>query len=242
MGILGIDNRTENWKTVQHFHGLSDAAKVALVRRLGEPEDTAAEEIGIELFWCGMRDYVKEHEIEPSHIAKVYSCLFPNLHECIRDFGRFGTRDEPLKKSNYIVPDDPVVLYRNVRNTEVDIVLETPDRIFIGEAKYESGLGADGSLVLVHQLIRQYVTARILVHLTGGKKTVVPFVVTEAKKLESIQNTAQVKFMKAEKKNKEVWLPANNVLSWGEVNDIRFGYRCNHALPCQGADAGRLGR
>lgn len=26
MGILGIKNRTENWETVQHFHGLSDVA------------------------------------------------------------------------------------------------------------------------------------------------------------------------------------------------------------------------
>ena len=50
MGILGINNRTENWKTVQHFHGLSDAAKVRLVRRLGEPKDTAAEEVSLELF------------------------------------------------------------------------------------------------------------------------------------------------------------------------------------------------
>ena len=31
MGILGIKNRTENWKTVQHFYGLSDNAKTRLV-------------------------------------------------------------------------------------------------------------------------------------------------------------------------------------------------------------------
>ena len=36
MSILGIENRTENWKTVEHFHGLSDEAKVKLVQKLGE--------------------------------------------------------------------------------------------------------------------------------------------------------------------------------------------------------------
>ena len=61
-------------------------------------------------------------------------------------------------------------LVNNLKNTEVDIVLETHDRIFIGEAKCESDLGADSELVLVHQLIRQYVATRILIHLTGYEK------------------------------------------------------------------------
>ena len=238
MGILGIKNRTENWKTVQHFHGLCDVAKVALVRRLGEPEDTAAEEIRIELFWCGMRDYVKEHKVEPAHIVKVFNCLFPNLHDWIKDFWQIWVPNHPPKVEHYSVPDDPMVLYRNVRNTEVDIALETPERIFIGEAKYESRLGADGSLVLVHQLIRQYVTARILLELTGRKKLLVPFVVTEAEKLESMRNTVQVKFMMTATKDKEVWLREQNVLSWDDVKDIRRECRRIPPTPCQGADAG----
>ena len=41
MGILGIKNRTENWKTVQRFYGLSEYAKTRLVQRLGEPEASA---------------------------------------------------------------------------------------------------------------------------------------------------------------------------------------------------------
>ena len=41
MGILGIPNRTENWKTVQRFYGLSDNAKTRFVRRLGESEASA---------------------------------------------------------------------------------------------------------------------------------------------------------------------------------------------------------
>ena len=41
--------------------------------------------------------------------------------------------------------------------TEVDVVLETPKHLFIGEVKHESTFEADGKLVLVHQLMRQYV-------------------------------------------------------------------------------------
>ena len=43
----------------------------------------------------------------------------------------------------------------------IDIVLETTDRLFIGEAKLESTLGSDSDHVLVHQLIRQYVMAHL---------------------------------------------------------------------------------
>ena len=51
----------------------------------------------------------------------------------------------------------------NLINTEVDVVLESPDSLFIGEVKDVSDFGADSRYVLVHQLIRQYVTATILI-------------------------------------------------------------------------------
>ena len=246
MGILGIKNRTENWKTVQHFHGLSDGAKVALVRRLGEPEDTAAEEIGMELFWHGMRDYVYycRGKVEAAHLVSIYDRHFSSLHKEIRDFtppaGLHGF--EELKKGDYMASCNPKKFYNNVMNTEVDIVLETPAHIYIGEAKLESNWGT-GSSVLVHQLIRQYVAVRILVDLVGRtekEKKVVPFVVTK----ESVCNTAQAQFMMAERKNKEVWLRKENILSWGDVNDIRFGFRRTSTAPCpcQSTDARRLGR
>ena len=60
MGILGIRNRTENWKTVEHFHCLGDDAKIRIAQKLGEPEDTPPEKINIELFWYGMRDYIDQ--------------------------------------------------------------------------------------------------------------------------------------------------------------------------------------
>ena len=33
MGILGIRNRTENWKTVENFYPLSGDAKIKLVQK-----------------------------------------------------------------------------------------------------------------------------------------------------------------------------------------------------------------
>ena len=131
-----------------------------------------------------------------------------------------------LQTHNYIVPASDAARKRladNLKNTEVDIVLETPGRIFIGEAKHESDLGTSGDLILVHQLIRQYVTAIVLVHLLGRpKKEVVPFVVTDKNRLESTNNKAQVEFMI---KHEQKWLREENTLSWGDVNDIRIGHR-----------------
>ena len=210
MGILGIDNRTENWKTVQHFHGLSDAAKVALAQRLGEPADTAAEDIEIELFWYGIRDYKRDREL-----VEIYGCLFSALREKISafEFKRSRGLGLPMER-NYTVPaspEDTNRLVRNLTNTEIDIVLETPNRIYIGEAKFVSErLGANGSYVLVHQLLREYVTARILVHLTGTGKVVVPFVVTAD--TDTMRKRAQVEFMIG-----QGWLRKKNILAWGEL-------------------------
>ena len=58
MGILGIKNRTEDWKTARHFCGLDDDAKTMLVTALGEPNGITAPDIQIELFWKGIRDYL----------------------------------------------------------------------------------------------------------------------------------------------------------------------------------------
>lgn len=73
--------------------------------------------------------------------------------------------------------------------------------------------GADGGLVLVHQLIRQYVMARILVEYlpSGFKKEVIPFVVGD--NIDSIKKASQVKFM-----IDQGWLDETNILSWDEIN------------------------
>lgn len=208
MGILGIENRTENWKTAQLLRGLSE---VNLARRLGEPDATLADDIRIELFWYGVRDGKPDLE----RAAAIYHSQFADLRQQICDFEQQPFRD--LKSHNYVVSQETQEDFlNNLRNTEIDIVLETPERLFIGEAKHESGFGGDGKLILVHQLIRQFVTATILLDLLGEKKEVVPFVVVDDGNLRGVMNTAQVNFMVD-----QGWLKAENVLSWREIDDIK---------------------
>ncbi len=217
MGILGIENRTENWKTVQHFHGLSNDAKVRLVQKLGEPAETPADKISLELFWKGVRDYVHTAADKPGpeKVAEVYKCHFSDLRQKVMDFRakKPPHNFQPLKDHNYSVADENQdALCRNLQNTEIDIVLETPSRLFIGEAKHESNFGGEGKLILVHQLIRQYVTAKVLIGLTCKTKTLVPFIVVDKENLTSAKDTAQVRFMIA-----QGWLERCNVLSWDNI-------------------------
>ena len=210
MGVLGIENRTENWKTAQLLRGRSEAG---LARRLGEPDATPADDIRIELFWYGVRD---SGRLNHHHCSiERYHSQFADLRQQICDFKEQPFRT--LKSHNYVVSRETEEDFlNNLRNTEIDIVLETPERLFIGEAKHESGFGGDGKLILVHQLIRQFVTVTILLDLLDKTKEVVPFVVADADKLDSVKNTAQVKFM-----IDRGWLKAENVLSWQEIDAIK---------------------
>ena len=208
VGILGIENRTENWKSAQLLRARSEAG---LARRLGEPDVTPADDIRIELFWYGVRD--SERHLERA--VAIYHSEFADLRQQICDFKQQPFR--ALKSHNYVVSQETQKDFlNNLRNTEIDIVLETPKRLFIGEAKHESGFGGDGKLILVHQLVRQFVTVTILLDILDKKKEVVPFVVADADKLGSVKNTAQVKFMVA-----QGWLKAENVLSWREIDAIK---------------------
>ena len=96
-------------------------------------------------------------------------------------------------------------------------MLETPGHLFIGEAKGEAGLGANGDYVLVRQLIRQYVMARILLKLKECDKEVVPFLVVQDDRRGSVLNTGQVRFMAKCKK----WLKKGNVLTWGDIRSLQ---------------------
>ena len=219
--ILGITNRTENWKTARHFVPLckDGDALLALVQRLGEPEGLLPSEVGIELFWKGVRDYLHEHnsgsEHDPEDWARRYECLFPNLSQ--RCFGRLHGRENYDRKQWARQENWAKKLFANLCNTEVDVVIETPSSLFIGEAKHEMGFGADRRLVLVHQLIRQYVTASVLADKLKcegqGERKIVPFVVVDDVKRS--RRFEQVRFM-----CRQGWLRKENVLGWKEVKDL----------------------
>ena len=223
MGILGIENRTENWKTVQHFYGLEDDAKVRLVRRLLKPYGAESDiddghKVTLQLFWSGMRDFIDQCDENGKPtikgLAGLYERLFPDIHEKMN-------RDFPRLRANYSVTStqDKEKLFNNLRSTEVDIVLATEEYLFIGEAKHESDLGADGTHILVHQIVREYIMAKMLVHLitkpgSPGKK-VIPFIV-EGKK--NLSGKHQVKFMQ-----KRGWLKKGNILPWAEIAELVKG-------------------
>ena len=106
-------------------------------------------------------------------------------------------------------------MYNNLLHTEIDIVVGTPRHLFIGEAKHLSGFGYDGSDVLVHQLVRQYVMAKMLVELRDPYEEIegVPFVVGDD--VDQLHRTGQVRFMIDQK-----WLKTENVLCWEEIEKL----------------------
>ena len=220
MKILGIRNRTENWKTARLFSPLFGEESICLAKCLGEQTETRPGDVHLELYWKGMRDYLhklrnagKDNPHDSHDFAKRYTCLFPDLRARIQEFGQF----QPLRDKNYDVrPEDEegmADLRNNLVNTEIDIVLETPGHLFIGEAKHEMSFHADGRQTLVHQLIRQYVMATILIDCIGSGKQVVPFVVGDTR--EGLKRKTQVKFM-----IQQDWMKAENVLEWGEIKKL----------------------
>ena len=210
-GILGIENWTENWRTARYFAPLFEDAATELASRLGGPEVTSSQDVRLELFWHGMRDFLtkrvdendkmNDREAWKCRIQASYRRLFRELRDDVQSHRDF----RPLKRHNYRVSERNG-LYENLRHTEVDIAMETPRVLYIGEAKHKMDLDGDSSLVLVHQLIRQYVMAKILVDLTQSGKDIVVFVVGVK------DNQAQVQFM-----IKRGWMKRCNILSWGDI-------------------------
>ena len=177
-----------------------------------------------------MRDYFHQ-EKQPTRnnpsffgvLAERYVCLFPELREEIKRFDSSGNELRLPEKWNYNSRDAKGKLASNLINSEFDVVIQTPNHLFVGEAKGESGLGTNGKYVLVHQLIRQHVMAKILVDIAGDNLEVQHFLVGDACKLDSLKNTAQVKFMK-----QKGWLDKKNVLCWECVKAIAEGKETCH--------------
>ena len=214
--VLGIENRTENWKTAYRFapYFRDSDARLRLVRRLGETDAVEGSSVHIELFWKGMRDHlhgIPKVEIEDSEarLLKYSGEMLPGIRKRILEWGEF----RELKDYNYALPssESKRKLLNNLYNTEIDIVIETPASLFIGEAKHEASFGADSRLVLVHQLIRQYVMAKSLLNTLGCRRRVVPFVVGDD--VGRLKKRQQVRFMVA-----QGWMRGRNVLDWKDIN------------------------
>ena len=211
-GILGIENRTENWKTTVYFSPLFGGKSQRLAEMLGATPGLPPDEVRLELFWKGIRDYryqeaLSRRELE-GRVVESYNQKFSNLRRDVLASDNFWE----LQDDHYVSSGDSAAsrLTNNLLGTEVDVVLETPNHLFIGEVKHESTFGADGKLVLVHQLIRQYVTAIILLQLVGARKEVIPFVVGDD--TDYLKKTSQVRFMVD-----QCWLRQTNILDWEDI-------------------------
>lgn len=183
-------------------------------------------EARLELFWYGYRDYIfgKNINLNTVKIDAIYDRflrLFPNLQENVLSFMDEEPKSLRVKKTaNYALEREnaPLSLFHNVRNTEIDIVIETRKKLYIGEVKDSQKFGANGNLFLPHQLLRQYITARILVDELGKDLDVVPFIVlnnnTPKDKNEVVQlNSGQIKLMK-----KLHYLKTENVFRWSDID------------------------
>ena len=229
-GILAIENRTENWKTARYFSPFFGNRAFHLARRLeegltGKAKSTCKDEVHMELYWKGMRDFIQkakyDREIQEPTLKLLknhYYEKFSDLRQKVEEFdGCKKNKFRDLEDCNYRVEGENSErkLYDNLRNTEIDVVVETPEYLFIGEAKDESDFGANANLILVHQLIRQYVMATVLVKGCLGKcnKEIIPFVV--GKRTKSLKKKAQVCFMK-----KHYNLKDENILNWEEIKGL----------------------
>ena len=230
MGILEIKNRTENWKTAQSFVPLYGANSVRLARRLLGPDPTLEPgSVRLELFWKGVRDYIDgQNESLPKGMKKsikdykddfkaAFERHFGDLRAAIKEHGRLKTPNP----WNYTVNGDlkdgtsaKSKLASNLNGIEIDIVLETPEHLLIGEAKDESKLGTKGGQVLVHQLIGEYVQATILLDVLKVEKQVMPFIVCDDKA--AIMRNGQIQFMLW-----KGWLKEGNILTWDDIEALR---------------------
>ena len=240
MGILGIENRTENWKTASHFAPFIGEAgaenRGRLARHLTENHEeqfgVQSNDAELELFWFGMRDYAPaqrgskrtatEKQQDYTRITEMYRELFSGLRHDIEQFDTSHNTKLGIPHRGYRcadMPDDN--LGSNVEGTEIDIVLKTESHLFIGEAKSQTAsFRRSPSYVLVHQLIRQYVTARICENLNARSQgsahlRIVPFVVVNMDKWNTFRSQEQIKFM-----FKQGWLKEANILTWETVAEI----------------------
>ena len=215
--VLEIENRTENWKTAHRLSPFFGADAAQLAYKLGEPPSTLPSTVKLELFWKGVRDWraakTTKKDKRECNARLVESCRhqFKILRRDICRSKLFRELDVP----NYAISSEAhrAQLITNLTNTEIDIVVESPDRLYIGEAKFLSSFDADGGLVLVHQLVRQYVMATVLLDVLGCSREVIPFVVTnETYVVGSNRCPRQLTFMV-----RQGWMTESRFLTWDEL-------------------------
>ena len=217
MSILGIKNRTENWSMVNQLLGggiSSVAHRLKCALDGGSCFQSTTEPLEMEFFWYGYRDYIKSSQSNGkdfyNKMVQRYNKLFPNLRSDIENFVKETNDLRPVSGHNYVAnKETSKKLFNNLLHTEIDIILETNDNIYIGEVKDSQNFDAKSKYVLVHQLLRQYVMVSMLVDEINVYKNLVPFIIGND---DSIKRKGQVYLMK-----RLGYLKSNNVLCWPDI-------------------------
>ncbi len=218
--ILEIKNRTENWTTVRKlFSPKIEGPAKRLVDELLKADESEGNQSGsqihMELFWRGYRDYCASRRITRKTcnfdgMATRYEKLFPDLHQRVTRFAQENPGQLRVTETNYCVnQSNRLNFFDNIRNTEIDIVIATANTLFIGEVKDTQTFGAKGSLVLAHQLLRQYITARMLVDEMEKEMRVIPFILSDSKR--TLKN-GQVRLMLA-----LGYLDESRIFTWDDL-------------------------
>ena len=149
--------------------------------------------------------------------------VFPHLRDQIENYNLQANSNEHkvnLKEAdNYICEQtkkSSEKLYNNLLNTEIDVVLNAPGFLLIGEVKHEQTFGANSRHLLPHQLVRQYVMASIVVDMIEEERQqdtrikVIPFIIGD-----NLSKYAQVRLLQYLK-----LLVPQNVISWSELSTL----------------------
>lgn len=231
--IVGIRNRTENWKTASTlapliaFNRQNELANMLISNATSSQSSFGRDEVRIELFWKGFRDLWKQQSKSLDKQAMIhtaadrYKRLFPSLRTKIEEYNEWAAlNNQPklnlYKDCNYVCLDsEEATLYDNLLNTEIDVVMSAPGFLLIGEAKYEQTFGAASRHMLTHQLVRQYVMASIVLDIveenqTTNRAKVIPFIIGDNAKA-----TAQVKLM-----HHLNFLLLSNIITWNELERL----------------------
>lgn len=167
-------------------------------------EKEEIDNLQVELFWKGFRDYALQHEDCREKFLQAYKKLIPAVREAVK-----GTRLH-LREAFYSSSDRDKI-FNELRNTEIDVTIFHREKIYVGEAKRKEKLGFNGRNILAHQLVRQRVMVKVLQALTGDRRELVQFIICDRSRVKSIYRMEQLKVVEALDSNKP------RVVCWQDV-------------------------
>lgn len=185
--MIPVINRSENNITAKVFVTLfncTEKPEKSLI--LLGLEKNSCQGFKLELFWKGFRDYAIFNSDCREKFMVEYKKIIPFVRKAVE-----ATKLQ-VKDSFYSAEDENKI-FNELRNTEIDVVIFTDSRIYIGEAKLKEKLGTNGRNILAHQVIRQRTMVETLKALTRDPREISSFIICDQSKQKSIIRMEQIK-------------------------------------------------